>query len=276
MKLKILFVALVLPALLVGQHTTKQTYEPTGKQRLDSVLMAAAPNQLPLSYFTALYQTMVGEIQTANTKGHFTDTQLIDYIQHNFTAYYLNALGAFAMGDSLPYAWQAALDTTVCKNCSFSQWLSLGTNAHINHDLYFILLAYFKQYGTAGHNNKKARKEFFIISARETGRMVKLFIKTDPNINWAEGVVLKTGQNGVKLQMKQYLRKTWHNAMRAANSPEKEAEITQKQLAFAYKNVQHFLHLRFPVKVGFKMMKSLDKLPFETKINMLGPATQKK
>lgn len=272
MKPAVFFILIAFPLLVIGQHNTKKTYEPTGKQRLDSVLMAATPDKLPLSYFTALYNTMIGEIQTANTQGHFTDTQLIDYIQRNFTSYYLNALGAHAIGDSIPYAWKAALDTGVCKNCSFSQWLSLGTNAHINHDLYFILLTYFKKHGTTSHNDKKARKEFFIISARETGRMVKLFIKTDPKINWAEGVVLKTGQNGVKLQMKQYLRKTWHNAMKAANNPEKEAEITQQQLAFANKNAKRFLHLRFPVKVGFNMMKSLDELPFETKIGMLGPA----
>jgi hypothetical protein len=244
-------------------------------EKIDSVLNEGKKTQAPQTYFAALYTTMVGEIQKANTQGHFTDSLLIDYIQKNFTDYYLNALNSYSNNDSLPGAWQAALDTSICKNCSYVQWLALGTNAHINHDLYFILLTYFKQNGTANHQAKKTQQEFFEISARETDRIVGVFIKTDPNINTIEGFFIKNGSKAVKKQMKKYLKTTWKNAMEAANNPTKEAAITQNQLNFAQKNANAFLKGRFPIKIGFNMMKSLDKLNYETKISMLAAATKK-
>lgn len=265
--------------LSIAQTTVEQTSKLTTRklvvEKIDSVVQQGTTTQSPITYFAALYNTMLVEIQAANTTGHFTDSVLIDYIQKNFTAYYLNALTAYQNNDSVPYAWMAALDTNYCINCGYVQWLALGTNAHINNDLYFILLDYFGKYGIANHNAKKAQKEFFTISARETDRIVKVFIKTDPKINWLEGVLINTGKNGVKQQMKKYLRITWSNALEAATHPEKLAIITQKQMAFAQKNALQFIKPKFPIKTGFKMMKSLDNLPFATKISMLAPVPKK-
>jgi hypothetical protein len=269
----LLFISLFI-SNLSAQSNNKQVVRQQIIEKVDSVINIGKNTQAPQTYFAALYTTMVSEIQKANTKGHFTDSLLIDYIQKNFTDYYLNALNRYAKQDSLPYAWQAALDTSVCKNCSYVQWLALGTNAHINNDLYFILLTYFKQNGTTNHEAKKAQQQFFEISARETDRIVRVFIKTDPNINAFEGFIIKTGTRGVKKQMKKYLKTTWGNAMKAANNPTQETLITQKQLAFAQKNANNFLQKRLPIKMGFGMMKSLDKLSYETKISMLGPATE--
>ena len=238
-------------------------------QQIDSVVQLGLSTQTPQTYFAALYNTMVGEIHAANQNGHFTDSVLIDYIQNNFTQYYLYMLSAYKTNDSLPYAWKVALDTQNCKNCSYVQWLALGTNAHINHDLYYILLEYFKANGTTNHNDKKTRKEFFTISARETDRIVKNFVSTDPNINWLEGLLLRSGKNGVKMQMKKFLKITWKRAIEATEHPERKEELTRKQMKFTQKNAQKLLHPNFPIKTGFNMMNSLDRLPFETKIRML-------
>ncbi len=237
--------------------------------QIDSVIQYGLTKHTPQTYFATLYNTMVGEVCTANQNGHFTDSMLIDYIQNNFTHYYLRALSAYTTNDSLPYAWKVALDTQYCKNCSYLQWLALGTNAHINHDLYFILLDYFKTNGTANHNDKKVQKEFLIISAGETDRIVKNFVRADPNINWLEGLLIKGCKNDVKRQMKKFLKTTWQRAIEATEHPERKDELTRKQMEFAYKNTQKLLHPHFPIKVGFTMMKSLDSLPFETQLQML-------
>lgn len=270
-----LLVSCTITAQTIAEQTTKLATRKLVVEKIDSVVQQGKTTQSTVTYFAALYNTMLIEIQSANSTGHFTDSVLIDYIQKNFTSYYLNTLTAYNNNDSVPYAWMAALDTNYCKNCSYVQWLALGTNAHINHDLYFILLNYFNQFGTANHNAKKAQKEFFTISARETDRIVKVFIKTDPHISWLEGVLINSGKKGVKLQMKKYLRVTWNNALEAHKHPERQNAITQKQMAFARQNAQQFMHPKFPIKTGFKMMKSLDSLPFATKLSMLAPVPKK-
>lgn len=267
-------ILLLIPHIIFSQNNgeknnSKVVSPAISIQQIDSVVNYGLTNHNPQTYFAALYNTMVGEIYAANQDGHFTDSVLIDYIQNNFTQYYLRALNAYTTNDSLPYAWKAALDTQNCKNCSYVQWLALGTNAHINYDLYFILLEYFKTNGTANHNDKKARKEFFMISARETDRIVKNFVRTDPNINWLEGFLIKNGKNGVKMQMKQFLKTTWQRAIEATEHPERKDELTRKQMQFIYSNAQKLLNPHFPIKLGFNMMKSLDQLSFETQLQML-------
>lgn len=265
----------VLPAQTSAVQTSKLTTRKLVVEKMDSVIQQGKATQKPTTYFATLYNTMLIQIQSANAAGHFTDSALIDYIQKNFTAYYLNALSAYQNNDSVPYAWRVAFDTNYCKNCSYVQWLALGTNAHINHDLYFILLSYFNQFGTANHNAKQTQNEFFTISAKETDRIVKVFIKTDPGISWFEGILLNSGKKGVKHQMKKYLKVTWINAFEAAQHPEKLNVITQKQMAFVKQNANRFIKPKFPIKTGFKMLHSLDNLPFDTKISMLTPASQK-
>lgn len=270
--LTVLFLVVASPLLRAQNAPIPHPTAPynTAKQ-IDSVINAGMLTHRQQTYFATLYQTIANKIHTANQKHQFTDSGLIDYIQQQFTVYYLQALAKYTVGDSLPFAWKAALDSQYCKNCSYAQWLALGTNAHINHDLYFILLNYFKTNGTEGHNGKQARKTFLTISAKETDRIVLNFISTDPNISFFEGLLLKTGKGSVKRQMGRYMKTTWNRALKAAQHPEQENALTQKQTEYCNSNANRLLHPTFPLKIGFNILKSIDRLPFDTKLNMLKP-----
>lgn len=240
-------------------------------EKIDSVVRQGKTTQSPITYFAALYNAMLSEVQNANSKGHFTDSALIDYTQKNFTAYYLNTLASYQNNDSIPYVWKVALDTNYCKNCSYIQWLALGTNAHINHDLYFILLNYFNQFGTTNHNAEKIQNEFLTISNRETNRIFDAFLETDSSFNEFEEALLRSGKSNIKSEMKNSLNYTWNNALEASNHPEKAAAITKKQLEYAQKNALRLTNPGLLTKTTLNLFKSLDALPFDIKIKMLAP-----
>lgn len=236
----------------------------------DSARIANTVYKQPPAYFIALHHVMKNAFAEARRNNHFTDTLLLEHIQRGLAYHHLEALNAQYNGDSVSFAWRATLDTATCKNCTYLQHLALSTNAHLNHDLYFILVDFYKKYGTANHDYKKACKEVFTVSTQQTDRIISTFI-AHSSLSWFERQEIKVGKVLLKRLMKQTLGNTFKNAVQAARHPEKEPEITAKQIRFVKKNIRRFLCPRFPVKQGFNALSGLNALPFETKIKMLKP-----
>lgn len=236
---------------------------------LDSLIESGRKKQSPATYFARLYYTMRTKIGEGITSNTFTDSQLVRFIHTKFAEKYLTARLAFEQGDPVPSAWKAAFDTS--GQLSYVQLLALGTNAHINHDLYFILKEYYTLHPESAGNYKVTCREIFNISAEETERVMDRFLETDTSITGFNRLLIKIGRGHIKNIMRNSLDATWRRAIEATTHAEKAEEATQKQLKLVEKNTRRFMLPQFLMKKGFNILKGLDRLSFETKVQMLAP-----
>ncbi|HYG16717.1 MAG TPA: DUF5995 family protein [Bacteroidia bacterium] len=237
--------------------------------KLDSVIESGRKAQSPATYFALLYYTMRTKIGEGIDNNTFTDSQLVRFIHTKFAEKYLEARLAFENGGSVPNCWKAAFDTSV--KLSYVQLLALGTNAHINHDLYFILKEYYALYPEGTGNYKVTCNEIFTVSANETERVMDKFLETDTSIAGFNRFLIKMGRGHVKNIMRNSLNATWRRAIEAATNTGKTDKATQQQMKLVGKNTQRFLYPKFLMKKGFNILKGLDRFSFETKIQMLTP-----
>lgn len=264
----VLFV-LFMTALAAPYNGCAQNAGNSPSATLDSLIEAGKSTQSPATYFALLYYSMRTKIGKGIEDNSFTDTQLVRFIHKKFAEKYLEARLAFERKDSVPGCWKVALDTS--QKLSYVQLLALGTNAHINHDLYFILKEYYTLHPEDIGNYKVSCQEIYTVSADETERVIDKFLEMDTTITGFNRRLIKLGRSHVKGIMRRSLNTVWKRAIKAAQNPEKEAGVTHKQMKLVDKNSCRFLYPNFLMKKGFNVLKGLDRFSFKTKAEMLTP-----
>ena len=80
-------------------------------------------------------------LQTVETAGFYADPAFVNHEDAVFAAAYFDAYDAWAAGrfEDVPAAWQVAFRAAERKQVTGSGDLLLGINAHVNHDLPFVL-----------------------------------------------------------------------------------------------------------------------------------------
>lgn len=91
--------------------------------------------------FATAYRTMTTKILHGLETGIFEDSEWASGYTAAFAKLYFNALADFDAGrrDRVPKAWIISFETAVANSVLAVQDLTLGVNAHINHDLAYAL-----------------------------------------------------------------------------------------------------------------------------------------
>lgn len=88
-----------------------------------------------LDAFNKTYYVITKNVVSTLETGHFADDETMVRFDIRFAEYYFEALARYLEGDHITHAWQRLFDA--CRNDTLYQFqfMALGVNAHVNHDI---------------------------------------------------------------------------------------------------------------------------------------------
>ncbi|MPY99931.1 MAG: hypothetical protein GEU97_18455 [Actinophytocola sp.] len=210
-------------------NCAKKTINEMGK-RLDSLIESCDHNAVFSLAYLRITQGYEWIRNTTDADGspHYDDRAWMNYVVETFARAYIWAFDEWRAGNpDVPLAWQLAFDDAATRKLTGNGDLLAGINAHINHDLAFVMAAsgLIRPDGTSGKPDYDKVNELLL---RLTGPLAaELAARFDPGMDDGEESIADPASFQLIVGWRE---RAWRNAedLASASSNEERELIAQR------------------------------------------------
>ena len=163
--------------------------------------------------FAVTYEKMTAAIRAAARAGRFQDRALMSLFTALFARMYTQAFDAWRAGrrGAVPSAWQAAFGAADHREVNGLGDLLLGMNAHITHDLPYVVAAVMRQPGT--RVNPDYAQVTGIIGQVSQAALRDLGDHLDPSLSLARVPIVLGAQPSFGALISLWRTESWQNGI---------------------------------------------------------------